>query len=90
MRAADGSTKSLADGSGGLESNLGQLGRFAYQGGDDTPYLPQRVDPSSFSSQGLYIDGAALFASGALLLLLLAFSTNRIFGLERFFMAAMR
>ncbi|EFJ52125.1 hypothetical protein VOLCADRAFT_103137 [Volvox carteri f. nagariensis] len=38
---------------------------------------------NSFNEGGLYVDGASIFACSVLLLVLLAFSTNRIFGLDR-------
>lgn len=44
----------------------------------------------SFNERGLYLDGGAIFASSILLLVLLAFSTNRIFGLDRFVANASR
>ncbi|GLI69059.1 hypothetical protein VaNZ11_013602 [Volvox africanus] len=74
-------------------TNLGQLERFVVQQQStpgDNDLMSQRVDPRSFNERGLYIDGASIFASSVLLLVLMAFSTNRIFGLDRFFASAAR
>ncbi|GIL42886.1 hypothetical protein Vafri_728 [Volvox africanus] len=74
-------------------TNLGQLERFVAQqqpASGDNYLMSQRVDPHSLNERGLYIDGASIFASSVLLLVLMAFSTNRIFGLDRFFASAAR
>ncbi|GLC63502.1 hypothetical protein PLESTF_000043100 [Pleodorina starrii] len=92
-RSAASSLRDETAGVVGVVDNLGQLGRFAAQGqptSDDAALMLQRVDPSSFNEQGLYMDGGSIFASSVLLLVLLAFSTNRIFGLDRFVVSAAR
>ncbi|KAG2442584.1 hypothetical protein HXX76_002669 [Chlamydomonas incerta] len=49
-----------------------------------------RVDPSSFQDQDLVIDAGAIFASVVLLLLMLAFTFNRILGLDQILIKAAR
>ncbi|GIL73089.1 hypothetical protein Vretimale_4705 [Volvox reticuliferus] len=72
-------------------TNLGQLARFVGQQqptSGDNDLMLQRVDPSSFNERGLYVDGASIFASSVVLLVIMAFSTNRIFRLDHFFASA--
>ncbi|PNW85341.1 hypothetical protein CHLRE_03g181800v5 [Chlamydomonas reinhardtii] len=49
-----------------------------------------RVDPSSFQDQDIVVNPAAIFASVVLLLLLLAFTFNRILGLDQILIKAAR
>lgn len=69
-------------------SNLGQLERLAAPdeaSASAAAYWAATERPASFSGGGVInIDGGAVFASLLVLVLLLALSTNRILGLERF------
>ena len=76
------------------ETNLGVLeGLLApdvLEAGSQAPLLgqaPAHLD--SLASQPLYVDGGAVFASSLLLALLLYFSLDRIFGLERLWKRAL-